>query len=527
MRTTRNASHTMRHLIAGLCAGAILAGCGSSDDPTHVVTDKGAVRGIETATARQFLGIPYAAPPTGALRWKPPQAAAAWEGVRDASKFASHCAQPASPFGIASTSEDCLYLNVYTPKGTGPFPVMVWIHGGALLTGEGDDYDPSNLIDRGVAVVTLNYRLGALGFLTHPALTAESADHASGNYGLMDQQAALRWVKTNIAAFGGDPNNVTIFGESAGGLSTHSQIASPLSAGLFHKAIVESGSYSLIQPPLAAAEALGQKFATQAGCTDQSAACLRSLSIDKLIANESAIQAGGTTLPTVDGKVLPLSLVAAFSTGTFNKVPVIEGTNSDEYTLLSAATIDPVLGHAISTPTEYSAFRDPLVAAFGKTPAQADAVYPTANYPTLASAYDAIATDAIFSCNGRTIAKMLSASVPVYAYEFNDQNAPMPFKLPPRPSFGAYHSAEIQYIFPDHNPIVYGAPFTQAQQALSSQMVDFWTRFAKSGNPNAGGSSAWPQYSAGSDTYMSLQPSGSATTTGFAAKHNCTFWTGA
>jgi len=528
MNKTDKAGMPIRRALIGVLSGAMLAGCGSGDNGgNYVTTDKGAVRGTETASYREFLGIPYAAPPTGTLRWRPPQAVTAWNGVRDANQYAPHCAQPASPFGRASSSEDCLYLNVYTPKSGGPFPVMVWIHGGALVTGESDDYDPARLVQQGVAVVTLNYRLGALGFLSHPALSAESADHASGNYGLMDQQAALKWVKTNIAAFGGDPANVTIFGESAGGLSVHSQLASPLAAGLFAKAIVESGSYSLIQPPLSTAETLGQNFASTAGCSDQTADCLRNLPVSQLLAAESAIQFGGSTVPTVDGTVLPLSLAAAFGSGNFNKVPVIEGTNANEYSLLSATSIDPVLGHPISNATEYAEFRDPLVTAFQKTPAQVDVEYPAANYPGLAQAFDAIATDAVFSCNARTVDKLLSATVPVYAYEFNDPNAPVVFQLPPRPSFGAYHAAEIQYIFNNHQPVVYGAPFTAAQEDLSSQMVNYWTAFAKTGNPNAPGSPSWPQYSAANDIYLSLQPGGPVPTAQFATEHNCAFWTGA
>jgi para-nitrobenzyl esterase len=209
-----------------------------------VRTSDGAVRGLANGAVDEFLGIPYAAPPVGALRWRPPQPAARWFGVRDATQFGPHCPQLASPFGQASTSENCLFLNAVTPSWRPPrrrTPVMVWIHGGALVTGESDDYLPTKLVQDGVTVVTINYRLGALGFLAHPALA--DAKGQSGDYGLMDQQAALRWVQRNIAGFGGDPRNVTVFGESAGGLSTLSQLASPQARGLFEKAIVESGSY--------------------------------------------------------------------------------------------------------------------------------------------------------------------------------------------------------------------------------------------------------------------------------------------
>ncbi|MGZ6124296.1 MAG: carboxylesterase/lipase family protein, partial [Myxococcales bacterium] len=254
-----------------------------------VATKDGPVRGVLSDGIDRFLGIPYAAAPVGDLRWRPPQPHGRWTGVRDATGFGSHCPQVASPFGLASATEDCLFLNVFTParrehgrgggeEDFGRLPVMVWFHGGALLVGESDDYDPVRLVREDVIVVTVNYRLGVLGFFAHPALTAESPDHASGNYGLMDQQAALRWVQRNIDAFGGDPQRVTIFGESAGGLSVHSHLASPLSAGLFHRAIVESGAYALVQPSLAQAEAQGAAVAVEAGCADQTAACLRSAS---------------------------------------------------------------------------------------------------------------------------------------------------------------------------------------------------------------------------------------------------------
>src|SRR5215469_802584 len=268
-------------------------------------TDNGPVRGLAVGAVNEFLGIPYAAPPVGALRWQPPQPAASWSGVRDATRFGPHCPQGATPFGQASTSEDCLYLNVFTPshKQAGShFPVMVWIHGGALITGESNDYDPSALVADGVTVVTINYRLGALGFLAHPALA--DANGQSGDYGLMDQQAALRWVQRNIASFGGNPGNVTIFGESAGGLSTLSQVASPQAKGLFERAIVESGSYNLTQAPLPDAEAAGEAFAASAGCASQTAACLRSLPVSTILASENI--AGYT--PNINTEVLPETL---------------------------------------------------------------------------------------------------------------------------------------------------------------------------------------------------------------------------
>lgn len=517
---------------AALMAGLALTACGSSgggDDPpaalpqvaapdvTVVKTDKGSVKGVEAAGGLRFLGIPYAAPPTGERRWKAPEPAAAWTDTRDASKFGGTCPQAGGAFGGASTSEDCLYLNVYTPKGDGPFPVMVWIHGGAFTAGESNAYDTSKFVEQGVAVVTLNYRLGALGFLAHPALTTEQG--ASGNYGLMDQQAALKWVKSNIAAFKGNPDNITIFGESAGGFSVMSHLASPLAAGLFNKAIIQSGAYSLGQPTLAQAETAGTSYANAAGCTDQSISCLRGLTVEKIL---------GTTLasvsPIVDNRVLTTSVRNAFTTGNFNKVATIEGSNTDEYSLLSAARMDLAPAVGPITASNYQARVSALTAATGKSFAEIDAEYPQGDYPTLAEAYDAIATDLLFACSSRTAARLRTASgTPVYAYEFNDQNAPMIY-LPPatRPRWGAYHAAEIQYLFPTTRT---GVAYTAGQEALKQQMVSYWTQFAKTGNPNGSGPN-WSAYSSTADTRMSLEPGTSRTTSDFAARHHCAFWTG-
>ncbi|NEX63142.1 carboxylesterase/lipase family protein [Noviherbaspirillum galbum] len=512
-------------LSAGIVLVTGLTGCAEANrDSVTVDTDKGVLHGVETTTMRQYLGIPYAAPPVGSLRWKAPQPVANWPEVKQVNAYAKNCAQPASPFGQASTSEDCLYLNVFTPKGNGPFPVMVWIHGGALLTGESNDYDPTALVNQGVAVVTINYRLGPLGFLTHPALTAEGGG-SSGNYGLMDQQAAMRWVKSNIAAFGGDASNITIFGESAGGLSTHSQIASPLASGLFQKAIVESGAYNLAAPALADAEKLGQSFATKTGCSDQSLTCLRNLPADKIIANSSAIQVGGTTLPTVDGKVLPLTLNDAFGSGRFNKVSVIEGSNQHEYSLLSAVTTDVTLGRPINA-SEYPVF---LAGVVGSTLAPVvQGAYPLNSIETPAQTFDDVLTDAAFSCNGRKIARQLTANgATVYTYEFADKNAPMVFNIPPRPEgYGAYHAAEIQYVFPTTASKVYfGAPFTAAQTELSNRMVAYWAQFAKTGNPNASGLPTWAPYSVAADSYQTLAPGNVGPNAQFAAQHKCAIWT--
>ncbi len=467
-----------------------------------VRVDGGLLQGTSSAGVRSFLGVPYAAPPVGDLRWRPPQPAARWPGVRSATAFGPHCAQPASPFGAATTSEDCLYLNVFAPaRPLFGAPVMVWIHGGALTVGESDDYNPATLVSRGVVVVSLNYRLGALGFLAHPALTAESRQHASGNYGLLDQQAALHWVARNIAAFGGNPRNVTIFGESAGGLSVHSQLASPLAAGLFDRAVVESGAYQPVQATLANAQTAGSTFATQAGCTDQSAACLRALPVATILARQS----GGA--PNVDGYVLKQSIVDSFSSGAFNRVPVIEGSNHDEWRLFVAQTEAQT-----GVPLSAAAYIPAIAATLGISIDAATALaakYPLSAYPSPSVALGALGTDVIFACNARRLAGLLSARVPTYQYEFNDPNAPMPFF--PSVSFptGAYHAAEIQYLFDS------GTALDPAQRALSRSMVNFWTTFARFGTP------FWPAYHTNSDRFEDLVPGGVHPATGFAADHKC------
>ncbi|HXA46021.1 MAG TPA: carboxylesterase family protein [Burkholderiaceae bacterium] len=518
-----NFSAAITLLFASLC----LTSCGGGSDsnsPLHSVqTDKGAVVGVSAGAVNKYLGIPYAAPPVGNLRWQAPQPPQAWSSPFYATAFGPPCAQLATVFGTASSSEDCLHLNVFTPSSSGTYPVMVWIHGGALVTGEASDYDPSALVQSGVVVVTVDYRLGALGFLTHPAFAA--ANGSAGNYGLMDQQAALKWVQTNIAAFDGDPRNVTLFGQSAGGLSTLSQIASPLAAGLFQKAIVESGAYSLQPPSLAIAEVSGQNFATAAGCANQSAACLQALPVSAILANAGAVQTNGGQLPTVDLAVLPTTLAIAFSSGNFNKVPMIEGSNQHEYSVLSAAAIDVSLGHQMSA-SDYPTYVNNI---FGATIGAEliQFVYPLTPALTPAWTFDSLLTDFAFSCNGRSVAKVISAAnVPVYTYEFADKNAPMFFNVPPRTDgYGAFHAAELAYVFPGSTgKAYYGSPFTAAQTALSNQMVGFWAQFAKSGNPNAAGSTAWPAYTAANDTYLTLAPNAVATTTAFATEHNCAIW---
>jgi para-nitrobenzyl esterase len=500
-----------------LAPGAAAAPAGGSGGGLVVATADGAVRGAAAGNTDQFLGIPYAAPPVGPLRWRPPQPPAPWHGIRDATAYAPHCPQPASFFGVASTSENCLYLNVFRPAGrvgARNLPVMVWIHGGALVVGESDDYNPAALVAHGVIVVTINYRIGALGFLAHPAL-ASYPGGPSGNYGLMDQQAALRWVQRNIRNFGGDPRNVTIFGESAGGLSVLSQLVSPGARRLFARAIVESGTYDLTQAPLATAEAAGETFAAKAGCASQTAACLRSLPVSTILDNEDF---SGYT-PDIDGKVLTQSIGTALTGGQFAHVPVIIGTNHDEWRLFVA---ESTLEGAPVTAANYQAMISSTLGVPAAAAAVIAAVYPLSDYPSPSLALGAVGTDAIFACPALTAEDSLSKYVPTYAYEFNDENAPELFLPPVGFPYGAAHASELQYLFALGN-VAFPAPLSAPQQQLAAAMQQDWTNLAQRGFPGGG----WPRFSSVSPQWLSLIPPQPQVETGFAAEHHCAFWAAA
>jgi para-nitrobenzyl esterase len=388
---------------------------------------------------------------------------------------------------------------------------MVWIHGGALVTGESDDYAPDGLVEDGVTVVTINYRLGALGFLAHPALA--DANGQSGDYGLEDQQAALRWVQRNIASFGGDPHDVTIFGESAGGLSTLSQVASPQARGLFERAIVESGSYNLTQAPLSGAEAAGAAFAARAGCASQTAACLRSLPVSTILADQNA--AGYT--PNLNSEVLPQTLKTAFAAGDFNRVPIINGTNRDEWRLFVA------LGELTGSPVTAANYQSMISSTLGVTPAVAAVIaarYPLTAFPSPSVALGAVGTDAIFACPALTIDQSVSRFVPAFAYEFNDESAPEEFLPPVSFPYGAAHASEIQYVM-DLPTAAFPATLSAQQNQLARIMQRYWTNFAKRGFP----SPFWPPFSNLTQRMRSLAPPAPQTETGFASTHNCAFWT--
>jgi para-nitrobenzyl esterase len=393
---------------------------------------------------------------------------------------------------------------------------MVWVHGGSLRTGESDDYNPAGLVRDGVVVVTINYRLGALGFLADSALAGHPGGPA-GNYGLMDQQAALRWVQHNIRGFGGDPGDVTLFGESAGGLSTLAQLVSPGARGLFQRAIVESGTYQLTQQPLAAAESAGQAFSDKAGCASttapaSTAACLRRLPVSAILADEDPT---GYT-PDVDGAVLTQPVKTALARGQFNRVPVIIGTNHDEYRLFVAGI--QLLGGRVTAAN----YQTMIASTLGVSAGIADAIaaqYPLSRYPSPPVALGAVGTDAIFACHALTAEQSLARHVPTYAYEFNDENAPELFLPPAGFPYGAAHASELPYLF-GQTAIPHPAGFSAAQLQLAANMKRDWTNLAKTGIPAAG----WPKFTATSQRMLSLVPPAPQVETDFAAQHHCAFW---
>ncbi|GCD96106.1 carboxylesterase/lipase family protein [Embleya hyalina] len=496
---------------------------------TVVRTDAGAVRGRIDSTARVFQGIPYAAPPEGELRWASPERAEPWQGVRDATKPGNRCAQGGGVIDEPSTDEDCLFLNVTTPRATGKrkLPVMVWIHGNGFLNGAAGLYGAQRLASDGdVIVVSPNYRLGVFGFLAHPALDHGKARNLSGNFGLEDQQAALRWVQRNAAAFGGDPGNVTIFGESAGGTSVCAQLAAPTSAGLFHRAIVQSaqctgdkwspGPPTWFPLPRAERQKNGLEVAANVGCTDPvtAATCLRDKSPGEL-AKWSDVGVGSG--PTVGEGFLPLSPERAFATGRFNRVPVMQGTTRDEHRLFTAAI--EAATKEVTTPDSY---REQLAALFGPADLQRVlARYPVSEFHSAGEALSAVVTDWAWGCTAPDRDRALAAHTAVYAYEFADETAPW-FSTLPKPNFptGAFHGAELQYLFDDEQ---LPGPQTPAQRQLSTTMINYWTDFAATGNPNSSGQPRWMPFRGDDGWVQSL----ATTTTGPTdrnTEHQCAFW---
>jgi para-nitrobenzyl esterase len=472
-----------------------------------VNTIYGPVKGTLTPGVIEFLGVRYAAPPTGNLRWTPPQPPTRWFLPMNATQFGNACPQEeTSPFPAVPTSEDCLFLNVYVPTRNltnlfKRFPVMVWIHGGSLFSGASNYFDPTPLVKQDVIVVSINYRLGFLGFLAHPALSAETAYGGSGNYGLMDQQFAMSWVGRNIAAFGGNPHNVTIFGESA---SVLAHMASPTAAGLFSRAIAETGvnNLGLTFNSRTSAEAIGTAFANDVGC--QTTDCLRSIDLQNLLDRSGEFFPDQAFVPDVDGNVLTQAPDVAFQSGQFNRVPVINGTNHDEYRyFLRVLDFDDLEQAAGGYDNFLSSYYGPLLGGF------LSVYYPLADYQNNFNiAYATLVTDGYYSCSALDTDQALSQHVRTYAYEFADENAP-PI-LPPVGGLpqGSEYFSEAQYLF---NVSALGeptVPFTASQQLLSNTMIRYWTDFATSGNPNQTGLSYWPSFSGppAQQNFLSLVP---------------------
>jgi len=514
---------------------AVSAEAASAAVPTQpqnllVTTDKGQVEGRTTGLVDQFLGIPYAQPPVGALRWAAPAPAAAWTGVRSALTYGGRCAQPANGNGPRIDNEDCLYLNIFTPTSvpaTGALPVLFMIHGGGLTTGAGDQQDGSLLAQtQHLVVVSVNYRLGPLGFLDVPGLTGPATAAATGgNFGLLDQEAALRWVAGNIAAFGGDPARVAIAGESAGGWSVCALMTSPPALGLFTRAIVESGSCP--SETAAQAQAASLAFAAKAGCATaaDAATCLRGKSESDLLDASAQYQptfvAGGADLPAA-----PAQAVAA---GRYAKVPLLFGDNHDEGRTFAQ-------GFAGDTQQQYTAFVD---SNFGALAPQILQRYPWAAFPapyTAAYAVGAILTDSgaitgIGGCPAQNLAEQFAAGTRTYFFQFDDRHAPGLNNQLPGYQWGAGHAMELAYLWPSFtNGFSLYAELTPAQLHLSREMVERWGAFVRTGSPNTGGRVAWTALTRDSNRLMSLRQGDQSTVisgTEYGAEHQCGFWNAA
>ncbi|ROO33643.1 carboxylesterase [Salinisphaera orenii YIM 95161] len=523
-------------LTALLLAGA-LVGCSDDDDSDADIADggdgadrtaviettAGPVRGRVESDVDAFLGIPYAAPPVGELRWRPPESPDAWTDTLDAVAFGNTCAQTLTlgVFAAPSQDEDCLFLNVFAPADRADgaaLPVIVWMHGGAILAGGGNDYDGTKLArDGDVIVVTINNRMNVFGFLALPGL--DSDDEPFGNYGFMDQQFAFEWVRDNIPAFGGDPDNVTLSGESAGGKSVWVHLSSPTAAGLFDRAIIQSGAGpATVDRATAEADALALAEATDCDSDDaaQTVACLRSLSVAEI---QAAGSFGGN--PVIDGTLITQPLLAAFQSGDFNQVPVIGGATRDENRFFVAVN-ETSSGQAVTA----EQYRGQIESGYGDRASDVLDAYPLDAYDSPSLALSAVQTDSGIVCPGLQLDRALAQHVPVYIYEFADRTAPV-YAPPVSFDYGAYHTGEIQYLFPLFRGATGTAkPLNEAQAALSDDMVSYWTAFAATADPNSSATPDWPAYSEDSPRYQSLELPEPVTrdVSELSDDHHCDLW---
>ena len=516
------------------CAALALTPCSASaaqkiQKGTLIRLADGEVQGTISGQTRQFLGIPFAAPPVGPLRWRPPTPPTPWQGVLQANAFAGSCAQLASIQGPASENENCLYLNVWTPDPAPrkPLPVMVWFHGGGNQQGSASDpvpfpgvpgrfYDATVLSgERDVVVVTINYRLNVFGFFAHAALAGEDPAHPfAGNQGLLDQQLALQWVRANIAAFGGNPKRVTIFGESAGSQDTCLQVASPASRKLFHRAISESGGCTTRQPTAAEGAATAATFASSAGCggaSDQ-LACLRAQPASALLAILAQSGTGGIIPnfdfgPVVDGGFLPDQPRTLYDAGRYARVPYILGSNSDEGTLFLLNT-PPV--------TTEAAYLAALRVRYGSRADAVAALYPASSFPTPQAALARAFGDQILVCTTYDTARRVAAGG-AHTYLYNFSRA-IPIDILQQLGLGAFHGSEIVYVFGSITPP------TPDDAVLGETLRGYWTRFARSGKPNGKGAVKWPRFNDSGDRRLDLDVTPSVLTA--FSRHECEFWWG-
>ncbi|MET0183665.1 MAG: carboxylesterase family protein [Caulobacterales bacterium] len=466
-------------------------------------TADGAVKGVAQGDAVAFLGIPFARPPVGDLRWRAPEPPQPWANVRMADRFGANCPQPdLSMFGLPykPVSEDCLFINVWAPKGAAgkKLPVMVWIHGGAYIQGSGDLDDTSAFTRDGVVFVSFNYRVGRLGFLAHPALTAEMPDGPLGNYGFLDQVLALKWVQANIAKFGGDPGNVTIFGVSAGGTFTNLHMYSPLSRGLFHRAIAQSDPFfqpwsymaSLRRSDGPPAETFGDRWATSLGLANATSAQLRAIPYEKSVVGPMEANVAQVK-PIIDGEILPDRGPEAFAAGLAANVPYIIGATSYEGSLTAIYAMDP----------------SPLIAALGDNAEAVLKAYgpEVAQNPSLLGA--ALTGDSSYFVPRRTAARLAYGhGIPTRAYHFAYVAEELRGKVP-----GAAHGSEIPYLFEFFKRSLMDAyDPTPADKQMAKVVHAYWVNFARTGDPNGPGLPAWPQFAAGDEQYLVFNESGGA-----------------
>ena len=465
-------------------------------DPLRVKTDKGEVAGkfSDDGQVRAFLGVPYAAPPVGPLRWKPPQPAERWKDVREAQSYGAHCWQVNKfedmTFHDAGESEDCLTLNVWSPRSAGEgakLPVMAGVYGGGFYAGSTSErrQDGEGFAHKGVVLVSMNYRLNIFGFFAHPALAAESSEHAAGNYGLMDQAAALQWVKRNIAAFGGDPNNVTLFGESAGSFSVSAQMASPMAKDTLAHAIGESGgafsTTTLPFPTLAVQEAKDEAFARDVLGKTTLAEMRAMPAVDLVKAVESKTVPGVRFGPDVDGFFLPEPVPTIFAEGKQAHVPLLAGWNRDE-------------GGFPKEPFTAETYRQMAEQMWGSRAGDFLSAYPgTTDAEARRSMADYLADKFIAASTwGWIEAQVKTGDAPVYRFHFEESS---PGSRYHPASTGVFHSSEIEYVFGNLTARP-AAPWTEADYKLSEMMQNYWVNFAKRGNPNGPGLPEWPRYEA-------------------------------